>query len=282
MTTRFSVRLVLILFVTVVFAAALSAQNSTSSTQSSTTCNQTQTSATCQTPAPTCATCPTPSGNQTTSTSTGGMGGELYVNAGGIWPTRIDTFNNNKIKAQGIYGLKGGIFFGDSFELEGSFGYLNHFEPSRSPNPLDINTVDTFGQPSILGFLYDMNFAWNFGNRSLFGARFAPYVVFGGGGLTTEVRHGSSAFLNGGGVVPVEAPFVGGTVFIANPAPTHIIHDGDTFFTVNYGGGIKAMNLWGPVGLRADVRGRTIPNFYHSSPTWPEVTGGLLFTFGER
>ena len=61
-----------------------------------------------------------------------------------------------------------------------------------------------------------------------------------------------------------------------------VLSDGDTFFTVNYGGGVKAMNVWGPVGLRADVRGRTIPNFFHESPSWPEVTGGLLFSWGER
>ena len=134
-----------------------------------------------------------------TPSTGGGMGGELYVNAGGIWPTRIDTLDNNKVIAQGIYGLKGGIFFGDSFELEGSFGYLNHFQLRNSPNPFDINTDGNFGQPSVLGFLYDMNFAWNFGNRSVFGARLAPYVVFGGGGLTTEVRHGTSAFFTGGG-----------------------------------------------------------------------------------
>ena len=203
--------------------------------------------------------------------------GELYVNAGAIWPTRIDTFDDNKIKSQGIYGLKGGLFFGDNAELEGSFGYLNHFEPSRSPNPLDFNTVGTVGQPSVMGFLYDINVAWNFGNRALFGTRLSPYVVAGGGGLTTEVRHGSSAFMNGGGLVPD----VNG-VLVPNPTPARVIHDGDTFFTVNYGGGVKAMNLWGPVGLRADIRGRTIPNFFHSSPTWPEVTGGLLFSFGER
>jgi hypothetical protein len=30
--------------------------------------------------------------------------GELYVNAGGIWPSRIDEIGvNNKIKAQGIF-----------------------------------------------------------------------------------------------------------------------------------------------------------------------------------
>jgi hypothetical protein len=55
-----------------------------------------------------------------------------------------------------------------------------------------MNTDGTFGQPTILGFLYDINFAWNFGNRGVFGGHINPYLVFGGGGLTAEVRHGSS------------------------------------------------------------------------------------------
>jgi hypothetical protein len=203
--------------------------------------------------------------------------GELYVNAGGVFPSRMDTFDNNKIKAEGIYGLKGGFFVGPNAELEGSFGYLNHFEPSRSPNPLNFNTVGTFGQPSIMAFMYDINGVWNFGQREFLNQRISPYIVAGAGGLTAEVRHGTSAFLQGGGAV-LDAT---GNL-VPNPGPTKVIHDGDTFLTVNYGGGIKAMNLWGPVGLRADIRGRTIPNFYHSTPTWPEVTGGLLFSWGER
>jgi hypothetical protein len=80
----------------------------------------------------------------------------------------------------------------------------------------------------------------------------------------------------------------GGFVFdangnaVPNPARSVVMNDGDTFLTLNYGGGVKAMNLWGPVGLRADVRGRTIPNFYGETTSWPEVTGGITFTWGER
>ena len=69
---------------------------------------------------------------------------------------------------------------------------------------------------------------------------------------------------------------------IPNPGPTKIIHSGDTFFTVNYGGGFKAANLWGPIGLRADLRGRTIPNFFHTTPSWPELTAGLLVSWGQQ
>jgi hypothetical protein len=125
--------------------------------------------------------------------------------------------------------------------------------------------------------VYDINGAWNFGNHNMLGAKLNPYVVAGVGGLTAEVRHTSSAFFEGGGF----ALDANGNV-IPNPAPTKIIHSGDTWFTVNYGGGIKAMNLWGPIGFRADVRGRTIANFFHTTPSWPEVTGGLLVSWGQR
>jgi hypothetical protein len=202
---------------------------------------------------------------------------ELSPYAGGIWPSRMDTFGNNKIKAQGIYGLKGGVFITPNAEIEGNVGYLNHFEPRNSPNPMDFNATGGIGQPSIMGFIYDINGAWNFGERQFLNTRISPYISFGGGGLTTEVRHGTAALLQGGGSVPD----ANGNL-VPNPGPTKVIRDGDTFFTVNYGGGIKAMNIWGPVGLRADIRGRTIPNFFHSTPSWPEVTGGLLFSFGER
>ena len=43
------------------------------------------------------------------------------------------------------------------------------------------------------------------------------------------------------------------------------------------------MNMWGPMGLRADIRARTLPNFFGKAVNWlPELTGGVIFTFGER
>jgi hypothetical protein len=42
------------------------------------------------------------------------------------------------------------------------------------------------------------------------------------------------------------------------------MQDGDTFFTFNYGGGIKGMNLWGPMGFRADIKGRNNSQFLQS------------------
>jgi len=60
------------------------------------------------------------------------------------------------------------------------------------------------------------------------------------------------------------------------------MQSGDTFFTVNYGGGIKFLNLAGPVGFRVDVRGRTMPNFFGETAAWLEPTAGITFSLGER
>jgi hypothetical protein len=200
---------------------------------------------------------------------------ELYPNAGGFWPSRVDAWGDNKVRSSGIYGLKGGVFLSQNAELEGSFGYMNHFGMANAPIPDNMNPMGTFGQPSARGFLYDVNGAWNFGQRQFLSHRVSPYVVAGVGGLTTEIRSGTATFVGGGTATDVNGNIVPGPAVRA-------LHDGDTFFTVNYGGGIKAMNIWGPVGFRADVRGRTIPNFFHQTVSWPELTGGVLLSWGER
>jgi hypothetical protein len=51
---------------------------------------------------------------------------------------------------------------------------------------------------------------------------------------------------------------------------------------LNYGGGIKFLNLAGPLGFRVDVRGRTLPNFFGENTTWLEPTAGITFSWGER
>lgn len=200
---------------------------------------------------------------------------ELYPNAGAIFPTRMDDLNNNKFKSDGVYGLKGGVFIGENAQIEGSVGYLNHFELKNPPNSFN----PRFGivQPTVYGVMYDVDAAYNFGQRQFLNSRISPYFSAGVGGLTAQVRHATSAFITGGG--NIMAP--DGAV-IPNPDRTIVMNDGDTFFTINYGGGVKALNLWGPVGLRADVRGRTIPNFYGRTAHWPEATGGLVFSWGER
>ena len=78
-------------------------------------------------------------------------------------------------------------------------------------------------------------------------------------------------------VVPVTTT-ASGTLFAANDS--FVNHD--TFFTFSYGGGVKAMRLWGPLGVFGDIRGRTIPNFFGHATSRTEVSAGLNFSWGLR
>src|SRR5215813_5693173 len=197
---------------------------------------------------------------------------ELYPNAGAIWPQH--NINGNGFKSDGIYGFKGGVFLNQNSQLEGSFGYLNHFELRQPPNPF--NPVFGIVQPSVRGFLYDVNYAYNFGERQFLNTRISPFLSAGVGGLTAYIPDAPSTFVEGGGNV------ISGGTTMPNPARSKIMESGDTFFTVNYGGGVKFLNVAGPMGFRVDLRGRTLPNFFGQATTWFEPTAGLTFSWGER
>jgi hypothetical protein len=182
---------------------------------------------------------------------------EINPYVGGYWPTHT---NVGQLRSEGLAGLRLGVFLDPSFELEGNFGYLNHFNVEQVSN-------------RTRGFLWELAGDYNFSERDWPVVRqFTPFLVVGAGGLTTFV--GSSyTFTASDGIA---------TPFGVTLPRTVTVNDRDTFFNVSYGGGIKSVRLAGPLGLRFDVRGRTIPNYYHSTPTWLEVTGGINFMWGEK
>ena len=200
--------------------------------------------------------------------------GEVNVYAGGIWPDNTDDFGD--FVNTNIWGGRVGAFVTPNIELEGNFGFVNHFNLKNNPNPA--NEIFGITRPATRAYVYDLFISWNFGERQAFGTRFAPFLTFGLGGLTTKVADADAVFIQGGGLT-----FLPGTsIVVANPDPPVVLDNGDTFFTISYGGGIKALRMWGPVGLRADVRGRTAPNFFGNSLNWwPELTGAVTFSWGE-
>jgi hypothetical protein len=171
---------------------------------------------------------------------------ELHPNAGGFWPSKTNFGDAaTHMRNEGIYGLKADVSLNSRIQLEGNFGYINHFEPRDIPIPVD--TAFGIAPQTIYGLLFDLNGVWNFDQNPFFGERFSPYVTVGVGGLTAEVRHTTSALVAGSFYSTDPAT---GTPVLSN-GRTIVLNDGDTFLSVNYGGGIKAMNIWGPVGLRA-------------------------------
>lgn len=153
-----------------------------------------------------------------------------------------DQFNLGKLKSDGLYGVRGGYFLTKNIEVEGNLGYINHFQLQSTEGKTRAWVWEGLGA-------YNLDLG-----------RLQPYASAGIGGVTA--RNTSST-----------APGV-------EPAIT--IEGGDTFFAFSYGGGVKANRLWGPVGLRADVRGRTLPNFFSGNTTFLELTGGINLTWGER
>jgi hypothetical protein len=183
---------------------------------------------------------------------------EVHPYAGGFWPSGT---NIGQLKSEGIYGVRGGFFLEPSTQLEGNFGYINHFK-IKGTDPAKAR-----------GLLFDVNVDYNFGPRDWpLPEKFTPHITAGVGGLKMKL----------------DAPFVhntfsnlqlvdGTSLDVVRPV---VMEDGDTFLTFNFGGGVKSNRLWGPLGLRGDVRGRFLPNFYGSSPIWLEATGGINFTWG--
>src|SRR5262245_30049429 len=80
-----------------------------------------------------------------------------------------------------------------------------------------------------------------------------------------------------GSVVPYATAGVG---FITTFGDS-VLNLGDigTKFTVNYGGGVKLTKLAGPLGVRFDVRGYSVPDVFSQTLNFVEGSVGLLFSF---
>jgi len=100
-----------------------------------------------------------------------------------------------------------------------------------------------------------------------------------------------NVFLNNSKIIPFFHFGVGGvtarndppgSVTTTFPDRTITIDHNDTFAAVTYGGGLKALDVIGPVGLRFNIMGRTMPNFFGRGNTWAEFTGGPVFSWGKK
>jgi hypothetical protein len=177
------------------------------------------------------------------------------------------------------FGVRGGGYITKDFELGGNWNWTNHFQPNQSNTGSALAGDLRFPQGSVRANLWEVEYTYNFAKRSVFGSTAVrPYVVGSTGGITTSIhsaKNNEDTFVLN--VVPVNTNN-NGVRFV----PNDVLDNHDTFFTFSYGGGVKGLRVWGPMGFFGDIRGRTIPNFFSSSTTRTELSAGLTFSWGER
>jgi hypothetical protein len=205
-----------------------------------------------------------------------GQAAEINPYAGWYWSgangSGVGRFFNTQ-----LIGVRGGGYITHNFELGGNYSWANHFQPNQSNTGSALAGDLGFPQGSVRANLWEVEYTYNFAKGSLLGSSVVrPYLVGSTGGITTNVKSANNnedTFVLS--VVPVNN---GQRRFVAND-----VFDGhDTFFTFSYGGGVKGLRLWGPMGFFGDIRGRTIPNFFSSTTTRTELSAGLTFSWGER
>jgi hypothetical protein len=173
-----------------------------------------------------------------------------------------------------LLGVRGGYYLTPKLEIGGNYSWSNHFQPKGDAVAPSFAGDLGFPQGKVRANIWEGEFSYNFGKRSMFGLTVKPYIVGGLGGLTTSTKDPSEFVLS---VRSVLMPS-GDTTFV----PTDVLESSDSFLTFSYGGGVKVERLWGPMGFFGDFRGRTVPNFFSSAFNWPEVSAGLTFSWGER
>ena len=173
-----------------------------------------------------------------------GYSQEMTVFGGWTNPGKLSVENvRGSLKGSGLYGVRLEHDFGRIFGLEHSFAY--------SPNFIRPEGAGFISSEGSRGILYNSNVIFN----APIG-RGIPYAT-AGFGLVSSNRTIRAALV----------PFVSGGKF-------------GTHFALNYGGGVKMVRLAGPLGLRFDARGYSVPDVFGGSLNFFEVSGGLHFTFG--
>ena len=147
------------------------------------------------------------------------------------------------LKSTSLVGVKAAASVNSDTQVEAELEYLPHFE---------FRGTDT----KVRGLVWGVNAVRNF---TLPNTKAIPFYTFGVGAVTAS-----------------------GSATTVLPDRTIRIDSGDSFFSLNYGIGIKAPRVFGSVGLRANIYGRTMPNFFGRANSWAEITGGLVFPIGSK
>src|SRR5262245_41452298 len=122
-----------------------------------------------------------------------GQAAEVNPYGGFYWPA-----NNNgvgKFQKNQIFGVRGGGYVTQNFEIGGNWAWSNHFQPKDSNEPAALAGALGFPQGRVRYNLFEAEFTYNFTKGSL-GGSVRPYLVAGGGALVTNVKNPDTFVLN--------------------------------------------------------------------------------------
>jgi len=196
--------------------------------------------------------------------------GQVDLYGGYFWPADNDAVG--KFRGSQMLGVQVGGYVTEAVQLSGNFAWINHFTPKNDNLAANLSGDLGFPRNNVRAWIWEPQLTYNFATNKL-GANVVPYASISLGGLTTRIVDGSESVL-----VPTAVNTPSGIVFL----PRFTLNDGDTFLTFSYGGGVKALSVFGPVGFFGDFRGRSIPNFFGEWTNWPELKAGVTFSWGER
>src|SRR5262245_57303883 len=129
-----------------------------------------------------------------TTSGGGGLVADLSPYGGYVWPQSFSGIGD--FKGSQIWGVRGGFFVTPGFEVGGNYYYNAHFQPRRANSSASLAGDLGFPQGAVRANVWEAEFTYNFGTRSLFGSSVRPYVVAGGGALRTSIKHEDSFVLN--------------------------------------------------------------------------------------
>jgi hypothetical protein len=95
-----------------------------------------------------------------------------------------------------ILGVRGGGYVTDALEIGGNWSWNNKFQPKREDTTAAFAGNLGFPQATVRTNLWEVEFTYHFGSRGVFGHAVRPYLVAGGGGITTNLKNGSAFVLN--------------------------------------------------------------------------------------
>lgn len=139
---------------------------------------------------------------------------EVDPYAGGFFPTSSESVG--RFRNEGMYGVRGGVFLGDHFQVGGNFNYISHFDlKTNNPTMTELDNAGIF-RPPVRAYEYGALMHYNFAGPSWFGSRVTPYLTGGVGALRAVIKPLSNEALASNNATIAQMNALNGTTTTTN------------------------------------------------------------------